>query len=57
MAERVDEDTDYTRGREVDGLIPAAAVAFFNLSRPNATPPQNIIPSLSAAIPEVRRLD
>lgn len=53
----VDEDTDYSRDPQVDSLIAIAAVAFFDLSRTNPTLRPNIVPSLSAAIPEVRRLD
>ena len=53
----VDEDTDYSREGDVDRLIPAAAVTFFEWSRVNATPPAHCLPSLLAAIPEVRRLE
>jgi hypothetical protein len=52
----VDEITDYSREAYVDGLIAMAALKFFELSRANATPLQECVPSLSAAIPEVRRL-
>lgn len=52
----VDEDTDYSQEGDVDGLIPAAAVTFFEWSRVNAPPPAHCVPSLLSAIPEVRRL-
>jgi hypothetical protein len=53
----VDEITDYSGEGGIDGLIPRAAVTFFEWSRPNATPPTHCVDSLLAAIPEVRRLD
>ena len=53
----VDELMDYSGESGVDELIASAAVTFFDWSRPNATPPAHCVPSLSAAIPEVRRLE
>jgi hypothetical protein len=55
--EQAVELTDYSRRGDVDALIPAAAATLFAWSRPNAMPPANCVPSLSAAIPEVRRLE
>lgn len=52
----VDEETDYSRDAGVHELIPAAAAAFREWSRPNAIAPDSCVPSLRAAIPEVRRL-
>ena len=54
---QVDEDTDYSREGGIDELIKPAAMAFFDWSRPNAAPPGHCVPSLLAAIPEVRRLE
>jgi len=53
----VDEITDYSQEVDVDGLIATAALTFFEWSRANATPPAYCVPSLAAAIPEVRRLE
>ena len=53
----VDEDTDYKNELEVDGLIPTAAVTFFQWSCPNAATPGHCVDSLRLAIPEVRRLE
>jgi len=52
----VDETTDYSRD-DVDRLIATAAVTFFEWSRVTAAPPAHCVPSLLAAIPEVRRLE
>jgi len=52
----VDEISDYSGEAGVDGLIPRAAVTFFEWSRPNTTPPAHCVPSLLEAIPEIRRL-
>ncbi len=52
----VDEITDYSGEGGIDGLIPPAAVTFFEWSRPNVVPPAHCVPSLLEAIPEVRRL-
>jgi len=54
---QVDEDTDYSRQTEVARMIEPAAIAFFAWARPNATMPSHCVPSLSAAIPEIRRLE
>ena len=53
----VDEVTDYHHEHGIEQLIMAAAAAFHEWSRPNVAPPSNCIPSLRAAIPEVRRLE
>lgn len=53
----VDEIADYSQAEDVDGLIPTAALTFYAWSRVNATPPGHCVPSLLAAIPEVRRLE
>ena len=55
--EAVDENQTYRRTPDIDEKIPAAAATFFEWSRPNATPPTYCIPSLLAAIPEIRRLE
>jgi hypothetical protein len=52
----VDEDNDYSRERDVDGLIRPAAQTLFNWSRHHRELPNHCVPSLSAAILEVRRL-
>jgi len=54
---QVDEETDYSRDAAVDDFIATAADRFFEWSRTNAPIPGSCIPSLSAAIPEIRRLD
>jgi len=54
---QVDENTDYGRDGGIDELIKLAAITFFDWSRPNAVPPGHCVPSLLAAIPEVRRLE
>lgn len=56
VGDNVDEETDH-RQRDIDDQINAAAVTFFEWSRPNAAVPQRCVPSLRAAMPEVRRLD
>jgi len=53
----VDEDTDYSRGPGVDDLIAGAADSFFGASRVSSALAADCIPSLLAAIGEVRRLD
>ncbi len=53
----VDEVLDYSQASDVDTLIAPAALTFFEWSRPHATPPAHCVPSLLAAIPEVRRLE
>ena len=53
----LDEDRSY-RNEKIDGReITSAANTFFNWSRPNFTVPRQCVPSLTAAFPEVRRLD
>lgn len=54
---QVDENTDYSGEGGIDELIKPAGIAFFDWSRPNAAPPALCVPSLLAAIPEVRRLE
>jgi hypothetical protein len=55
--QKVDEETDYSRDGGVDELIPAAAAAFREWSRPSGAVPSACVESLWAAIPEDRRLD
>jgi hypothetical protein len=55
--QEVDEVTDYHNERSIDQLIANAGAIFFHWTRPNAALPSNCIPSLSAAIPEARRLE
>jgi hypothetical protein len=52
----VNEDDDYTRDRDIDGQFQRAAAMLFEWSRDNAVPPRHCVPSLLAAIPELRRL-
>jgi hypothetical protein len=52
----VNEDEDYTREREIDEQFQHAAVTLFEWSRQHAVPARHCVPSLYAAIPEVRRL-
>jgi hypothetical protein len=54
---QVDEDTDYRAEPGVDKQIGTAATVFFDWSRLNAQIPQNCVPSLLSAMPEIRRLD
>ncbi len=53
----VDESTDYSQHKGIDGLIPSAAGTLFIWSRPNAILPMSCVPSLSTAIPEIRRME
>ena len=53
----VDEETDYSRDGGVHELIPAAAAAFREWSRPSGAVPSTCVESLRAAIPEARRLE
>jgi len=53
---QVDEATDYKRDENVDRLIKPAALTFFEWSRLNFVTPPHSVPSLSVAVPEVRRL-
>jgi hypothetical protein len=52
----VDEDTDYRHDKTIGPRIAPAAATFFDWSRPNATTPSQCLPSLTAAVPEIRRL-
>jgi hypothetical protein len=53
----VDETSDYKRDTRIEDRIRPAALAFFELTRPNTQPQANCIPSLLVAIPEARRLE
>ncbi len=53
----VEENNDYSAERSIDEQIKLAAETFFEWTRPNATRPDNCVPSLLTAIPEVRRLE
>jgi hypothetical protein len=53
----VNEETDYHHHPDIDERIKPAAEAFYDWSRPNAVAPGHSIPSLLAAIPEVRKLE
>jgi len=53
----VDEDTDYSRRRDIEVQIAPAADTFYSWTRPNANIPSHCIPSLYAAIPEAQRLE
>jgi hypothetical protein len=55
--EQVVEATDYKRRPGVDDQIRPAAESFFAWSRPNAQEPPHNVPSLTAAIPEIKRID
>jgi hypothetical protein len=52
----VDENSDYTRERDIDQQFQRAAATLFEWSRQHALPAPHCVPSLHAAIPEVRRL-
>jgi hypothetical protein len=52
----VNEFDDYTRERDMDQQFQRAAATLFDWSRPNAVPALNCVPSLHAAISELRRL-
>jgi hypothetical protein len=54
---QVDEETDFRRAPGIDDQIANAASTFFDWSRPNAAVPDHCVPSLRAAIPEIRRLE
>jgi hypothetical protein len=54
--ETVDEETDYSR-RDVEQLIGPSAITFFGWTRENTTLPPHCVLSLSAAIPEAKRLE
>lgn len=53
----VDEVEDYKRRPGIEARISDAATTLFDWSRQNGTPGENCVPSLHAAIPEVRRLE
>jgi len=54
----VDEETDYKNTRNAwSDLIPAAAEALFDWTRPNAEPPHHCIDSLRTGVRELRRLE
>ena len=53
----VDEDQDYSDTHDINMKVKAAANAFFNWSRPSVHLPDHCVPSLRAAIEEVRRLE
>jgi hypothetical protein len=55
--DRVDEETDFRRAPEIDDLIDAAAQTLFEWTRPNTAIPPHCVPSLRAAIPEIKRLE
>ena len=53
----VDEETDYSRHPDVEGLILPAAQTLYDWTRPNAVIPPHCVPSLRLAIDELRRLE
>ena len=53
----VDEESDYSRERDVDPQIAPAAIAFFEGNRTNLQPPDHWVDSLRLAIPEAVRLE
>jgi hypothetical protein len=53
----VTEEMDYSGQAGIDERIKPAAEELFEWSRPNVVPPNHCVPSLSVAIPEVRRLE
>jgi hypothetical protein len=53
----VNEETDYRHAPEVDDLIDSAAQTLFEWSRTNAPTAAFCVPSLRAAIPEIKRLE
>lgn len=55
--EQVNEVIDYSRKEGVYKLIATSAATLFQWSRPNAAVPTHCVPSLEAAIPEMRRLE
>jgi hypothetical protein len=52
----VNENADYTRERDIERQFQPAAATFFEWSRTNAIPAPHCVPSLQAAIIEMRRL-
>lgn len=53
----VDEVTDYRQEHDVESLIATASAAFYRWTRSNAALFSGCVPSLSAAVPEMRRLE
>jgi hypothetical protein len=53
----VDEETDYRHDGRIEVNLPAATTILFAWTRRNAIPEAHCIPSLHAAIPELRRLE
>jgi hypothetical protein len=51
----IDEATDYRNDRRVEPAIRPAAEKLFDMAR-NSSPDPNLLPSLAAALPELRRL-
>ena len=54
---QVDEATDYRHEGEVANLVKKASETFHGWSRANSNLPPDCMPSLLAAIPEIRRLE
>jgi hypothetical protein len=53
----VDEEKSHRHEKNIEPRIAPAAKTFFDWSRPNAVAPAHCIPSITAAIPEIRRLE
>jgi hypothetical protein len=53
----VDEEKDHSSDRDIDQLLKPAAEILFDWTRPNAAPSNTCVPSLRAAISELRRLE
>jgi hypothetical protein len=53
----VDEETDYRHDGRIEESLPEAGMTLFAWSRTNAIPEAHCIPSLHAAIPELRRIE
>ncbi len=51
----IDETTDYRNDRRVEAAINSAAEALFDIARNSSSGP-NLLPSLIAALPELRRI-
>ena len=56
-AEVVDEETDYRHDGRIEASLPEASMMLSTRSRPNAMPEAHCIPSLHAAVPELRRIE
>ncbi len=54
-APNIDETTDYRNDRRVEAAINSAAETLFDIARNSSSGP-NLLPSLTAAIPELRRI-